>query len=242
LLQVTDLASKEARRLLFNAPARRIRASETRYQEVDGYIHIGALEGSNAQDYRSISKEEANSDSDASSSRSDRDSSDEESEGYVLTSQQEALKYLEQQLASDPTSIDNWLLLLSRTLSTVDITSKNATKARSEITLSLLTRAISADPRNATSKRLNLKYLRAGAVVWDDSKLRREWENALKLGDMDIWIEWLEWQISTRREGIDGVFDAAQRVLQSLDSVEEEEVAKVRVFWRVAVACQQAGK
>ncbi|KAF5374821.1 hypothetical protein D9758_000403 [Tetrapyrgos nigripes] len=241
--EVTDLASKEARRLLFNTSTRRIRGSETRYQEVDGYIRIASREGSKAQDYRSITREDDHSDSDASlkSDRGTPESSDEESDDYVLTSEQEALKSLEQQLSSDPTSVDTWLRLLSRTLSTVDITTKNATRARSEITLSLLARAMSADPCNATSKRLQLKYLRAGAVVWDNDKLRSEWENALKLEDVDIWVEWLEWQISIRKDGIDGVFDAAERILRSLGSSEEEEVGKVRVFWRVAVACQQAG-
>ncbi|KAK7468762.1 hypothetical protein VKT23_003263 [Stygiomarasmius scandens] len=245
--EVTDLASKEARRLLSEPSTRRIRGNDKtdKYQEVDGYIRLtSGLKSEETTAYRSITREEDNSDSDASSSKSDHegpDSSDDESEDYVLTSEQEALKSLEQQLSADPTSIDNWLQLLSRTLSTVDPASKNATKARSEITLSVLSRALRADPQNSASTTLRLKYLRAGANVWEQDKLHSEWENALKLGDVDVWLEWLEWRISVGKEGIDGVFDAARRVMSSLGDSEEEEMAKLRVFWRVAVACQQAG-
>lgn len=245
------LTDSSTRSLLAAAPTRRVLQSgdNHKYEEIDGFLRLPGRRGRNGdeQSYRSItlSKDNANSDSDSSSESEHGDGSDtndDDSDTTTnLTSHQATLKSLEQQLTADPSSISGWLLLLSQTLSTIPITSKNATKARSEITLSILGRALSVDLRNRTSKTLRLKYLKAGEEVWHESKLRSEWEDALKVGGVGIWMEWLEWRIRSTNKGIDGVVEDATRVLGALSFDDEGEIGKVRVFWRTAVAIQNAG-
>lgn len=234
-----------------SAPTRRVLPSATpyKYEEIDGFLQLPSRRGRDAdQAYRSITLPTDGADSDSDSEPSDdhqgdaSSSDDDEPEGTFLTAHQETMKRLEQQLTTNPLLVSNWLLLLSHTLSTIPITSKNATKARSEITLSILGRALSAHPSNASSKVLRLKYLRAGEDSWHESKLRAEWEDALKLGDIDVWMEWLMWRIRKGKNGIDGVVQDATRALAALPDDEDSEVGKIRIFWRVAVAFQDAGR
>lgn len=153
-----------------------------------------------------------------------------------MTSHQQTLKALDRELSSDPSSVPTWLSLLSQTLSTIPLSSRNATKARSEITLSILSRALS---QNAQSKELWLRYLRAGEDTWHESKLRAEWEDALKVsGGVEIWMEWLELRIRKASGGIAGIVEDAERVLGALNG---DEMGRLRVFWRVAVVLQNAG-
>jgi hypothetical protein len=126
-------------------------------------------------------------------------------------------------------------------LSNIPVTSKNATKARAEITLAILKRARAAHPHNRSSGILFLKYLRAGEEVWHESKTKAEWEEASKLGGIEIWMEWLEWRIRTVAGGVDTLVTDATRVLRALGSSGSREIDKLRVVWRVAVAFQQAG-
>ena len=146
------------------------------------------------------------------------------------------MKSLEQQLSHNPSAITTWLSLLSHSLATIPLTSNNATKARSEITLSILSRALSAHPDN-TSSILLLKYLKAGEEIWQGYKLSAEWEDALKVGGAELWMEWSEWRIRRGGKGIEGIVKDAARVLKALD----DETSKVRLLWRVAVAFQNAG-
>lgn len=184
----------------------------------------------------------SDADSDSSKSEQSDGEDDSSSDEIVLTYHQSALKSLEQALTKDPSSIANWLSLLSRTLSTVPITSKNYVQARSELTISIISRAFSVFPENLSSRILRLRYLKAGENIWHESKLKAEWEDAFKVGGIELWMEWLEWRIAKEKDGINGVIEAAIRVLEALGNQDEEpELSKVRVFWRVAVACQQAG-
>jgi hypothetical protein len=245
------LTDSSSRALLNLAPTRSVLkfGDGYKYEEIDGFLRIPSRRRrDNEQSYRSItlSKNHANSDSDSSASEHERDndpgSSDEdESDDPTLTSHQATLKSLDQQLTADPASVATWLALLSHTLSTIPLSSKNSTKACSEITLSILSRALSADPRNAASKVLRLKYLKAGEKVWHESKVRAEWEDALQVGGIELWMEWLEWKIRKGSEGINGVVEDARRVLGAQGADEESEIGKVRVFWRVAAAFQNAG-
>ena len=157
------------------------------------------------------------------------------------SSHQETIKDLEHKLSADPTSISSWLALLSQTLLTAPLTSKNAIKTRADITLSIISRALSAHSNNSSSKILRLKYLRAGEEVWHESKLRAEWEVALKVGGVDLGIEWLDWRIGRAINGIDGVLEDARRIMETLGHEEEDEIGKVRIFWRAAVAFHNAG-
>lgn len=236
--------------LLSSTPARRIVDSvdSYKYKETDGFLRLrsGRRRKAGDESYRSITRaenHEANSDTSSSGSESDPDgaSSEDDASTPQLSSHQEELRSLEQQLTADPWSISSWISLLSRTLSNIPISSKNATRARSEITVSILSRAFAAHPQNRSSSILWLKYLLAGEAIWHESKLRTEWEAAFKVGGIDIWMEWLEWKIRKGNKGVDGIVESASRVLDCLGMDEEGEVAKLRVFWRVAVAFQQAG-
>ncbi|KAG6862421.1 hypothetical protein C0995_011861 [Termitomyces sp. Mi166 len=245
--KMRSLSDSTARALLFAPPTRRVlQSGDTyKYPEVDGFLRLPSSrpQGINSESYRSIivSNEDDDSDTDASDV-SDQVSNDEgSSDEMILTSYQEKLKQLERAIADEPESTDNWLQLLSHTLSTVPLLSKNATRARSEITVSILARAFAADIRNGSSKTLRIQYLRAGEEVWDESKVRAEWEEALKIGGVEIWMEWLEWRIRQAASGVDGVIEDVIRMFGVLSQSEQDELAKVRVFWRVAVVFQRAG-
>ena len=191
--------------------------------------------------YRSMSKVEANDNSDSSDPSESEDDGHDEGDTPVLSAHQESLKLLEQDLEANPRAVSKWLALLNQTLSTIPLTSKNATKARSEITVSIISRALSADPQNNLDRYLRLTYLRAGEDIWHESKLRSEWEDALKVGSVDIQLEWLEWKIRSGSKGIDGILESATRALTALGTGGEADIGKVRIFWRVAVAIRNAG-
>lgn len=242
---MTDSSSS---RLLLLPPTQRIViAGDTyKYKEEDGFLRLPSRQGSkNDQSYRSIThtKDPPNSDSDSSSSEAeDGDYSDDSDSPRELTAEQATLKSLDQTIKADPTSISTWLALLSHNLSTIPLQSKNAALAISEITVSILLRALSAHPDNTKSKLLRVKYLLAGEEIWHESKTRAEWENALiEVGGVDIWMEWFEWRIRKGGKGVHGVVEDAKRLLQTLGENESDEIGKVRVFWRVAVVLQNAG-
>ncbi|KAF9244578.1 NRDE-2, necessary for RNA interference-domain-containing protein [Melanogaster broomeanus] len=230
-------------RALLAAPSRRLittSGDSHRYEEVDGFLRLPSRAGRRTEtDYRSITKFDTNSDSE--SSPSEGESSDDDLGSPTLTTHQLTIKALEEILASNPSSIETWSSLLSQSLSAIPVTSKNATKARSEITLAIISRARTAHPSNFKSRTLLLKYLRAGEEVWHGSKLNAEWEDALKLGGIEVWMEWLEWRIRKSVGGIDAVVTDATRGLKALGNSEESEVDKLRTVWRVAVAFQEAG-
>ena len=224
-------------------PSRRLVApgDSYRYEEVDGFLQLPSnRRRKGTQDYRSITRQEDDIiDSDSQSSASG-DSSDDDSGSPVATAYQ-PLKALEQQLAADPSSVRTWLSLLDHSLSNIPLTSKNATKARAEITVSILTRARTAHSHNRSSRILFLKYLRAGEEIWHESKTKAEWEEAFKLGGIEVWMEWLEWRIRATAGGVDTLVTDATRVLHALGRSESSEIDELRVLWRVAVAFQQAG-
>ncbi|ESK97958.1 hypothetical protein Moror_896 [Moniliophthora roreri MCA 2997] len=242
--QIPTLTDTKTRHLLAAAPTPLLRSSgSNRYQEVDGFLPLPS--NNKPLGYRSITREDHNSESDSdydsNPDLSDPGSADNETQRTALSSHQETLRTLEQRLLNDPSSISDWLSLISRTVSTIDPNSRGSRKAQAEITISILERALSAHPRNKYSKHLRLKYLAAGSETWTEPRINEEWENAIKLGDVDIWIEWLEWKIGRAFDGLSGVFDAATRVLAALDSSLGDELGKIRVLWRVAVACQHSG-
>ncbi|KAL6310050.1 DUF1740-domain-containing protein [Sparassis latifolia] len=239
------LTDSSSRRLLA-APTRRLLSlskDKDKYEEVEGFIRLpSGRKHKDDQSYRSITLQKHDAASDESgSSSSEAESSGDESDTTLLTSLQVTLKSLEEKLTSDPASVPTWLSLLSHTLSTIPLDSKNATKARSEITLSVLSRALSVHPSNATSRALRLRYIKAGEEVWHESELRAEWETAVKVGGIEIWLEWLDWRVRHTEKGIEGVVNDAKRVLGTLGSGEQDELGKLRVLWRVAVAFRDAG-
>ncbi|KAH9937158.1 NRDE-2, necessary for RNA interference-domain-containing protein [Fomitopsis serialis] len=239
-----SLTDSSARHLLHAAPTRRLLASSEdkyKYDEVEGFLRISSgRERKGDPSYRSITKlqHDTNSDEAETSEDEGEESSGDDSDTTPMTSLQATLKSLEEQLSADPTSVQTWLSLLSHTLSTVPITSKNAPRARSEITLSILQRALSVHPRNASSKALRLRYLKAGEETWHESKLRAEWEDALKVGGIEMWIEWLDWRIRRAEKGVEGIVEDAKRVLGAVCG---DEIGMLRALWRVAVGFRDAG-
>lgn len=222
-------------------------ASSSKYEEVDGVIRLPSRRGRKEPEdsYRSIELSRGvDSDSESSiSSAAESDSEDGKSNSPELTSHQVAIKNLEQDLAEDPTAIDKWLSLLNHTLSTIPITSRNATKARSEITVSVLSRALSASPGNSSSKLLRLRYMKAGEEFWQETKLKAEWEETLRVGGIEIWLEWFEWRIRSYAKSLDRIAEDVSRVCAALggNSDEAQELARLRVFWRLAEIYRNAG-
>jgi hypothetical protein len=228
---------------LLAAPSRRLVASADNngYREVDGFLRLTSRASQNSDPvFGPISRGDANSDSELSASDAERESSDDD-HPPTLTSHQLAIKTLEESLTADPSSVQTWLSLVAQSLSVVPLTSKNANKTRSEITLSILSRARAAHPSNPRSPTLSLRYLRAAEELWHQTKLMAEWEGALKLGGIGIWMEWLEWRIRTSVGGIDQVVWDATRALKALGNSEDGELDRLRIVWRVAVAFQEAG-
>ncbi|EED80436.1 predicted protein, partial [Postia placenta Mad-698-R] len=238
-----SLTDPSSRHLLHAPPTRRLLASSEdkyKYEEIEGFLRVTSRhDRKDDQSYRAITapKHDANSD-ETESSEDEAESSGNDSDTIPMTSLQATLKSLEERLSADASSIPTWLSLLSYTLSTIPITSKNAPRARAEITLSVLSRALSAHPSNASSRTLRLRYLKAGEEIWDNAKLYAEWEDALKVGGSEIWVEWLDWRIRRGSNGIDGIVEDARRVLASIG---DEEVSHMRVLWRVGVAFRDAG-
>lgn len=182
------------------------------------------------------------SDSDSESSGA-ADTGEESSDSSpTLTSQQVAIKKLEQEIAEDPSAVDKWFSLLNHTLSTIPLLSRNARKARSEIIVSILSRALTVNNNNESTKLLRLRYMKAGEEIWPEAKLKAEWDIALKGGGIEIWMEWLEWRIRTM-QNMNGLLDEISRVYSAFNTGEEPvgELAKLRVFWRVAVLYKDAG-
>lgn len=174
-----------------------------------------------------------------SDSANEDETSDEESDGITLDSRQTTLKDLEQRISSDPTFVPTWLNLLSTTLAGVPLYSKNASKARAELSLSVLSRAIAAHPSNKQSSTLRLKLLSAGEELWEDTKLAEEWESALQVGGIEMWITWLDWRLRSSRRGIDGLAEDVQRIYSALSK--DHALERSRVLWRAVVALCDAG-
>jgi hypothetical protein len=84
--------------------------------------------------------------------------------------------------------------------------------------------------------------MKAGEEIWQEAKLKAEWEDALKVGGTEIWMEWLEWRIRSMKT-IDGLVGEVSRVYAAFNSDQGEtrELAKLRVFWRIAVMYRDAG-
>ncbi|KAJ7706309.1 NRDE-2, necessary for RNA interference-domain-containing protein [Mycena rosella] len=237
--QMPSLTDASSRALLSRNPTRSFvnaTASSSKYEEHDGFLRLPTRSVQD-QSYRSIENTNANSDSESNSGESDINSSGEEESTTNYSSHQTTLTFINEQLTADPHSISNWLLLLSHTLLNIPTTSKNATRARSEISISILARALAAAGGN--SYVLRLKYLQAGEEIWHESKLRAEWEDALRnVQGAGIWMEWFEWRIRKSNKGIAAVVEDAKRALAALP---HDEVGQVRIFWRLAVAFQHTG-
>ncbi|KAH8102508.1 NRDE-2, necessary for RNA interference-domain-containing protein [Cristinia sonorae] len=249
---MSSLTDPSSRHLLAAPPKRRLVTSSKdkyKYDEVEGVLRVSTERSRRAEDpsYRSINADDAVADSDASGYSSEGDggeSSEYDSDTSPLTHLQTKFKELDEQIKQDPLSVSTWLSLLSHTLSTIPISSKNATKARSEIAISILSRAFAAHPENVKSKQLRLKYIKAGEEIWSSAQLHAEWEKALETRDADLWMEWLDWRIRSATDGIDGaVMESALRTLAMFRSEDSQqgELSQLRVLWRIAITIRESG-
>ncbi|KAI0652187.1 DUF1740-domain-containing protein [Trametes meyenii] len=241
--RMPELTDSSTRRMLASGSTRRLLASsEDRYQEEDGFLRITTNRPRNDdQSYRDIElSKQYNRDSDESDDSAESESSDDDSDTTPVTSLQATLKSLEERLSAKPDDISAWLSLLSYTLTTVPATSKNASKARAEITTSLLSRALEAHPDNSRSKILRLKYIRAGEELWQDGKLNAEWEKAVEVDDIEIWMAWLDWRVRSTNDALTSVAEDVSRVVRAL-TIRQDEIGQLRVLWRVAVVFREAG-
>ncbi|EIW86838.1 hypothetical protein CONPUDRAFT_134183 [Coniophora puteana RWD-64-598 SS2] len=229
-------------RAALNAPPKRrlISTRDTyKYPEVDGFLRVVHKSMHDDTVDRSVYERDDESDTDFPSDSSD--GSADHAGGRFLTATQLAIKCLEDELLLSPSSESCWLSLVSHSLSLVPTTTKNGLRTRAEIKVSILMRALQASRSNANNRVLRLNYLRAGQQVWHESKLRAEWESALQIGGIDLWMAWLEWRLHLAKDSISGIVQDATRVLTALGDDESAELSKLRVMWRVALAFQQAG-
>ena len=232
-------------RRLAAAPTRRLLASSEdkyKFREVDGFLRISSGRPlKDGQSYRDIESSKYDQDSDYSEHSEDDMSSGDDSDTTPMTALQATLKDLEEKLSKDPRHTPTWSSLLSHTLSTVPSITRNAAKARAEIALSVLSRALSAHPDNKRSKTLRLKYLKAGEELWQAEKLRDEWEDAIKVDDVEIWFAWLDWRLRRSSDILENISRDSARVSRAL-ATRGNEIGQVRVLWRAAVALRDAGE
>lgn len=243
------LTDSSSRALLHAGPRRRLlasAASKYKYEEIDGFLRLPSRRGHREQeDYRSITKQnpDLNSDSDSSASG---ESPESESSGYdsdytPFSSLQLTLKDLEQKIKSDPTSVSTWLAIVSHSLSTIPSNSKNAPKAIAEIGTAILKRALDAHQSNRKSATLWLRYLSAGEEIWTAAELQGEWEEALKLVEKpQIWFEWFAWRARGAERGLDGVAEDGERALKAI-CTKDDDATRLKIFWLAAITFQNAG-
>ncbi|KAI0307929.1 NRDE-2, necessary for RNA interference-domain-containing protein [Multifurca ochricompacta] len=241
LLGLSDTGSW---RLLESAPRRRLVASADagrKDQETNGFIPLPSYRPRPAkeEDLRRINtSNDRDSETDSPSVSAGSDNlDDDDQDGTAFPSYHEKMRSLEKQLSKDPSSASTWLSLLSHSLAQVPTASKNATKVRSEITLSILDRALQVLPKSPSSTRIRLLYLHAGEELWTDDTLRQEWEKALAAGDIDVLLAWLDWRIRNGSGGLNGTVEAITRVFAFAAS----ESDRLRIFWRLVCALRQAG-
>jgi len=183
--------------------------------------------------------------SSSDSSDSDSELDDDQADTVTgLSADQEAMKLLEAKLSDDPSSLASWHAVLSHSLATIPPDSRNARKARGEITLSVFGRALAASESNGTSARLRALYLQAGESVWTADKLEAEWESALRTvkNKAQIYLAWLNWRLQVRmRQGdLAGVADDVGRAFRTLEN-HDSEITRVGILLRCARFFKEAG-
>lgn len=174
-----ELTDPSTKKQLATGPSKRLMASgKYHYDEVAGFLRLPSGRKQTEQSYRSIEKEDENSDSSAEEDNPEDDSDGEDT--ITLSTSQEQLRDLERKVKSEPKSTSAWLALLQQTLSASPDTGKNASQARANITLAVLGRAMMVHLDNKRSLTLRLRYIRAGEMVWPENRLSSEWDTALQ--------------------------------------------------------------
>lgn len=252
--QLSELTDSGVRSLLALSPKFRISGSQSihsssKYEEVDGFISISSRgtmkiyeQQSRTTMDRFVNLGTNNLSSSGSESEEYEGSNGSDSPEIQFSAHEETLRELNQKLKVAPSSVSLWLQLLNHNLSTIPLSSNNAIKARSELSLSIIERGFSVHPNNMASKALLLTYLQAGEEIWEKERLAKEWEQVFsRVGGIDVWMEWLEWRWRKGAGGIDGFVQDVLRVLVLITDDEAGELNRVRILWRIAAAFQDAG-
>ncbi|RPD81960.1 DUF1740-domain-containing protein [Lentinus tigrinus ALCF2SS1-7] len=239
------LTDSHSRRLLAAEPKRRLLASSEdkyKYIEVDGFLSLTTNRPRNDhQRYRDIEQSKHDYDSDDSDVSEESASSEDDETGTTrITARQAMISSLDAKVQTNPQDIPSWLALCAHNVATAPLNMKNAKQTRAKLALAVLEKAFAKHPNNARSKTLRLKYLKAGEDVWEPKKLADEWEAAVKVDDVEIWLEWLDWRIRNVNNILENLADDAALVTKAL-AARGDDVGQLRVMWRVAVALRDAG-
>lgn len=148
---------------------------------------------------------------------------------------------VEHHLASNPTDIDQWIKFStlhmklspesSKSSAFVDLSKQPITRANAEVTLSILSRALDADPSNFASSELHIAFLRAAELFWPADKVLERWKNVIRtldargvpeenmMGLYLVYIEWREGQgFGQAKEGT-GVDDVVEVYIECLEKL-----------------------
>ncbi|WRT64373.1 uncharacterized protein IL334_001305 [Kwoniella shivajii] len=175
----------------------------------------------------------------------------------------------EHYLRSHPDDIDKWVSYSQLHLRTspesetsihsADPGRLQTTRAKAEVTLSILSRALDAEEDNFTSTKLHLAYLKAAEQFWPNEKVTNRWKNVLReLGEkgkdeegmMEVWlgyIAWREGQGFGSGAGVDEVVEVYEECIGRLkDSrgsgdLQAKEENLVYLFLRACIFLKQAG-
>nr|XP_031858056.1 uncharacterized protein CI109_006498 [Kwoniella shandongensis]KAA5525128.1 hypothetical protein CI109_006498 [Kwoniella shandongensis] len=183
---------------------------------------------------------------------------------------------IERHLRDNPNDTDVWIeysklhLRLSseaeRTIGLVDPAKLPTTRARAEVTLSILSRALDATEENGWSTKLHLAYLHAAEAFWPAEKVTGRWKNVLReLGErggkeieegmMEVWLGYIAWRegqgfgkAEGKSGGVDEVVDVYIDCLTKLqsgstegDDLQAKEENLVYLFLRACLFLKQAG-
>jgi hypothetical protein len=214
------------------------RAASKYVEDSEGFIRLRSRHRASTPPYKTLDpgRNASESETDASGS-SASDSDEDEGNARPLSAYQERLVELERVAKENASSPTAWLALLSHMLTQYPVTARNAVKARAEVTLSVLSRALPSLPPGPQATDLRLRYLQAGEEIWSPERLDGEWQKVLQFPDADVQMAWLEWRIRVGSGRIDAVLTDATSALATLTN----ETDRLRVFWRVAALLRQAG-
>ncbi|KZV75506.1 DUF1740-domain-containing protein [Peniophora sp. CONT] len=244
LRKVAGLTDASSRAMLKAPPTHRLIPSERtlkKYEpDVNGTIRLSrrSAKSQDEPEYRAIEPvkdEYVSSEDEAEASEESGDDED----ATPVTAYQERLLALQRATNESPAFAEGWTALLEHMLSQVPLSSRGAVKARAEITLSVLERALRTVPSNKATP-LRLLYFQAGEEVWELKELQEKWAMAMESEDAnaDIRAAWFEWRIRRAEGGLDGVLEDATK---TIDAAGKNEMEKLRLFWRVAVLLRQSG-
>ncbi|KIM33854.1 hypothetical protein M408DRAFT_325432 [Serendipita vermifera MAFF 305830] len=248
--KVPRYTDSKSRKLLVDGPRRLLTIPDnpdtTSYEFIALSKHK-KLEDADVHDsYRSIERKKSYESGSDHSSHDSSSSSD--SPQHTLTAEQHTIKTLEARVTSSPTDVESWLKLLDLSLKSLPLSTKRATQARAEISISLIRRAIDTHPENSLSLQLRLLYVEHGSELWTAKELQEEWERLLSsLGTPQsppgkravVWLNWLEWRLNASKT-VAGALNDTKRVFAMLHEERFEHV-RVRLCWRVAVFLREAG-